>query len=155
MRRVLFLVLIAALWAPAVSTQQPLAGFDAYVAKAMKDWRTPGLAIAVVKDGVVPLFRKEAVRKTGIRAPFSFYRFSTRTILTQPLAAALCTLTKPSFTAPITTSSSPLARVASGLLPSAGSASSRTLAIFGASTSPSLKTAPPPPWSRHPPRLPA
>ena len=44
MRRALFLVLIAVCRGAGRSEPQPLAGFDAWVAKAMKDWRTPGMA---------------------------------------------------------------------------------------------------------------
>jgi hypothetical protein len=32
----------------AASTADPLAGFDAYVTQAVKDWKTTGLAVAVV-----------------------------------------------------------------------------------------------------------
>jgi len=31
------------------SAQSPIAGLDAYVARGVKDWNVPGLAIAVVK----------------------------------------------------------------------------------------------------------
>ena len=43
----------------------PLAGFDAYVAKAVAGWRTPGLAIAVVKDGQVVFSKGYGVRELG------------------------------------------------------------------------------------------
>jgi len=43
----------------------PLAGFDDLVARAMKDWRVPGLAMAVAKDGKVVLERGYGVRQLG------------------------------------------------------------------------------------------
>ena len=49
----------------AAAQQGPLAGFDAYVAKAVQAWRTPGLAIAVVKDGQVVFSKGYGVRELG------------------------------------------------------------------------------------------
>ncbi len=43
----------------------PLAGFDAQVVRAVKDWRTPGLAIAVVKEGEVIFSRGYGLRDIG------------------------------------------------------------------------------------------
>ena len=43
----------------------PLTGFDDLVARAMKDWRVPGLAIAVVKDGKVVFAHGYGVRESG------------------------------------------------------------------------------------------
>jgi CubicO group peptidase (beta-lactamase class C family) len=48
-----------------VAQQAPLAGFDAYVAKAVEAWRTPGLAVAVVKDGKVVFSKGYGVRELG------------------------------------------------------------------------------------------
>jgi CubicO group peptidase (beta-lactamase class C family) len=42
-----------------------LEGFDAYVARAVRDWRTPGLAITVVKDGRVVFSKGYGVRELG------------------------------------------------------------------------------------------
>jgi len=47
----------------------PLAGFDAYVERAVRDWRTPGLAVAVVKDGEVVFAKGYGVRELGKPAP--------------------------------------------------------------------------------------
>ena len=59
-------VVVCLLAPPAVLTQSDaLAGFDAYVAKAVRDWRTPGLAIAVVKDGRVVFSKGYSVRELG------------------------------------------------------------------------------------------
>jgi CubicO group peptidase (beta-lactamase class C family) len=47
----------------------PLDGLDAYVAQAVKDWKTPGLAIAVVKEGQVVFAKGYGVRKLGAPDP--------------------------------------------------------------------------------------
>jgi CubicO group peptidase (beta-lactamase class C family) len=57
-----FLVLLGA--APAAG-QRPLAGFDAYVQNAMRDWHVPGMAIAIVKDDSVVYARGFGVRTVG------------------------------------------------------------------------------------------
>ena len=54
-----------ALLAPSARTQSPLAGFDAYVSRGVKDWNVPGLAIAVVKDDSVVFAKGYGVRKLG------------------------------------------------------------------------------------------
>lgn len=46
-----------------------LAGYDAYVAQAMKDWRVPGAAIAIVRNDSVILIKGYGVRKLGDPAP--------------------------------------------------------------------------------------
>ena len=51
--------------APSARTQAPLAGFDSYVARSVKDWNVPGLAIAVVKDDSVVFAKGYGVRKLG------------------------------------------------------------------------------------------
>jgi CubicO group peptidase (beta-lactamase class C family) len=43
----------------------PLAGFDELVTRAMKDWRIPGLAMAVAKDGKIVIERGYGVRQVG------------------------------------------------------------------------------------------
>src|SRR5712671_2632606 len=53
------------LQADAATQAGPLAGFDAYVAKAITNWRAPGLAIAVVKDGQVVFSKGYGVRELG------------------------------------------------------------------------------------------
>ncbi|MDQ3665456.1 MAG: serine hydrolase [Acidobacteriota bacterium] len=49
--------------------EAPLAGFDDYVNKALRDWEVPGLAIAVVKDDRIVLAKGYGVRKLGNPAP--------------------------------------------------------------------------------------
>ncbi len=56
---------LAAAPAAAQSTAQRVATFDAYVAKAVKDWKLPGLAIAVVKNDSVILAKGYGVREVG------------------------------------------------------------------------------------------
>jgi CubicO group peptidase (beta-lactamase class C family) len=68
--RVLALAL-AVLVVPAASHSQkaPLTGFDAYVAKAMSDWKVPGLAIAIVKDDSVIFAKGYGTRTMGTQQP--------------------------------------------------------------------------------------
>ncbi len=47
----------------------PLAGLDAYVARAMKEFGVPGMAVAVVKDGQVVLAKGYGVRRSGEPEP--------------------------------------------------------------------------------------
>src|SRR5689334_14297444 len=42
---------------------------DAYVARALKEFEVPGLAVAIVKDGKVELVKGYGVRKLGEPAP--------------------------------------------------------------------------------------
>jgi len=45
--------------------QSPIAGLDAYVARGVKDWNVPGLAIAVVKDDSVVFAKGYGARQLG------------------------------------------------------------------------------------------
>lgn len=47
----------------------PLAGLDAHVARTMKEFGAPGMAVAVVKDGRVVLAKGYGVRRVGDPAP--------------------------------------------------------------------------------------
>ncbi len=47
----------------------PLVGLDAYVARVMQEFRVPGIALSVVKDGQVVLARGYGVRRAGEPAP--------------------------------------------------------------------------------------
>lgn len=59
-------LLLALVAAPELAAQQrPLAGFDPYVERAMRDWKVPGLAIAVVKDDSVVFAKGYGVRELG------------------------------------------------------------------------------------------
>lgn len=65
--RILAFLTLAALPAalPAAAQPAPLAGLDAYVERAMRDWRVPGLAIAIVRDTTVILAKGYGVREAG------------------------------------------------------------------------------------------
>src|SRR6185437_1913596 len=56
-----------------LAQQQPLRGLDAYVAKAMADWRVPGMAIVVVKDDSVVFINGYGVRELGKPDPVQKY----------------------------------------------------------------------------------
>lgn len=51
--------------AAARASANPLAGLDAWVAQALRDWEIPGVAVAVVKDDSVVFARGFGVRKLG------------------------------------------------------------------------------------------
>jgi CubicO group peptidase (beta-lactamase class C family) len=58
------------LWAAAVSAQiGPPADLDAYIARDMKTFDVPGIAIAIVKDGKVVFAKGYGVRKLGDATP--------------------------------------------------------------------------------------
>ncbi len=47
------LLLLISSFAAAQSTQPDLKGFDGIVEQVMKDWKVPGIAVAIVKDGKI------------------------------------------------------------------------------------------------------
>ncbi|MBW8862335.1 MAG: serine hydrolase [Acidobacteria bacterium] len=55
--------------AQARSATDPIRDLDAYAAKAVAEWRVPGLAIAVVKDGRIVFAKGYGVREAGKVAP--------------------------------------------------------------------------------------
>lgn len=59
----------ASLSAQSRSTADPIRDLDAYTAKAVADWKVPGLAIAVVKDGRIVFAKGYGVREAGKPAP--------------------------------------------------------------------------------------
>src|SRR2546425_13092427 len=90
--RPLFLLAVLGL-SPAAAQQRPLDGFDAYVAKAVSDWRVPGLAIAIVKDDSVVFIKGYGVRELGKPDPVTvhtrFGNMSTTKAFTAMLVAML------------------------------------------------------------------
>jgi CubicO group peptidase (beta-lactamase class C family) len=87
---------VLALWmlAPAAGAQRaPLQGLDAYVARAVRDWRVPGLAIVVVKDGDVAFMQSYGVRELGKPEPVTvhtkFGNMSTTKAFTAMLVAMM------------------------------------------------------------------
>jgi CubicO group peptidase (beta-lactamase class C family) len=67
--RLLAVLLASALVAPALAQDPRAEVFDAWVAKAAKDWGAVGLAVAVVKDGQLVFAKGYGVRELGKPAP--------------------------------------------------------------------------------------
>ncbi|HEV8198019.1 MAG TPA: serine hydrolase [Gemmatimonadales bacterium] len=93
--------------AAALSAQQgPLKDFDAYVARGVRDWRIPGLAIAVVKDDSVVFIKGYGVRELGKPEPVTVHtRFgvmSTTKAFTAMLLAMLADSGKVGWDDPVT-----------------------------------------------------
>ena len=63
------IMLLLALVSSSVFAQEHLPGFDTYVDKAMKEWRVPGLSIAIVKDDDVIHARGYGVKEFGNEDP--------------------------------------------------------------------------------------
>ncbi|MEO8499626.1 MAG: serine hydrolase [Vicinamibacteria bacterium] len=70
------------------SRPDPLPGFDAQVAQAVKDWRAPGLAIAVVKDGALVFSRGYGVRDLGRPEPIDTHTLFAIGSTTKAMTAA-------------------------------------------------------------------
>jgi CubicO group peptidase (beta-lactamase class C family) len=52
-----------------LAQSEPFEGLNAYILKAMKEWETPGLALAIIKNDSVIFMRGYGVRKMGENAP--------------------------------------------------------------------------------------
>ena len=63
------LVLSVAIPGSAPAQTEPFKGLNDYILKAMKDWETPGLALAIVKNDSVIFMKGYGVRKMGEDAP--------------------------------------------------------------------------------------
>src|SRR6266850_7985054 len=103
--RPLFLLAFLGL-TPATAQQRPLDGLDAYVARAMTDWRVPGLAIVIVKDDSVLFIKGYGVRELGKPDPVTvhtrFGNMSTTKAFTAMVVAMLADSGKLSFDDPVT-----------------------------------------------------
>jgi CubicO group peptidase (beta-lactamase class C family) len=90
---------------PLAAQQRPLDGFDAYVARAMTDWRVPGLAIVVVKDDSVVFIKGYGVRELGKPDPVTvhtrFGNMSTTKAFTAMLVAMLADSGRVAFDDPV------------------------------------------------------
>ncbi len=76
--------------AVSLQAQQPANQFDAYTARAFKDWGAVGLAVAVVKDGRVVFARGYGVQELGKPAPVDTNtRFSIGSTTKAMTAAAI------------------------------------------------------------------
>jgi CubicO group peptidase (beta-lactamase class C family) len=100
-------ILVTALFVAGVAAQHDaLTGFDTSVAKAVKDWRVPGLAIAVVKDDRVVFSRGYGVRemgKPGAVDPHTLFAIgSTTKAMTAALVGMLVDESKVEWDAPVT-----------------------------------------------------
>src|SRR5688572_23989385 len=71
------------------SQSAPLDGFEAYAAKAARDWKVPGLAIAVVKDGSVAFAKGFGVRELGKPEPADAHTLFAIGSTTKAMTAAL------------------------------------------------------------------
>lgn len=94
-RSPLVLLLSIALGAPALAQQSSpdFAAFDRYVAKAAKDWKVPGMAIAVVKDDSLVFAKGYGVETLGKPAPATAHtRFAIGSTTKAMTTAALAML---------------------------------------------------------------
>lgn len=80
--------------APAAAQRKPdLVAFDRYVAKAVRDWRIPGLAIAIVKDDSLVFAKGYGVIEMGKAAPVTEHtRFAIGSTTKAMTVAALAML---------------------------------------------------------------
>src|SRR3954468_2543437 len=83
------LAAVLLLRAPAAAQDGVLAGFDAYTAKAVADWKTPGLAVAIVKDGTVVFAKGYGVRELGKPEPVDTHTLFAIGSTTKAMTAAL------------------------------------------------------------------
>ena len=65
LRLITFLLFVVVVFPTTQAQEAPLAGFDDYVNKALRDWQVPGLAIAIVKNDQVVFAKGYGVRKLG------------------------------------------------------------------------------------------
>ena len=63
------LMLLSAVSFELFAQSEPFEGLNSYILKAMKEWETPGLAIAIVKNDSVIFAKGYGVRKLGENAP--------------------------------------------------------------------------------------
>jgi CubicO group peptidase (beta-lactamase class C family) len=104
---VIRVIAVALIVAPAAQAQPTaLAGFDESVAKAVQDWRVPGLAVAVVKDGAVVFSKGYGVRELGkpaaVDAQTLFAIGSTTKAMTAALVGTLVDEKKLAWDDPVT-----------------------------------------------------
>lgn len=93
--------------APARAQSRPLdAALDPYIAKGMQDWRIPGLAVTVVKDGRVVYAKGFGVRELGrperVDASTMFGMMSTTKAMTALAVAMLVDSGKVAWDDPVT-----------------------------------------------------
>jgi CubicO group peptidase (beta-lactamase class C family) len=71
LRTLIFLILLLAIptLAHGQDSDARLKEIDSYAAKALTDWRVPGMAIAIVKDDRIIFAKGYGVRKLGEATP--------------------------------------------------------------------------------------
>ena len=93
MRSLWLASVLAGVCSPLVGQARPLAGFDDYVAKALAEWRVPGVAIAIVRNDSVILAKGYGVKQLGrpdpVTAETLFEIGSTSKAFSSALAAML------------------------------------------------------------------
>jgi len=70
-----------------LAAQTPSADFDKYVAQGVKDWRVPGLAVAVVKDDSIVFQKAYGVRDVKTGEPFDVHTRSAIGSTTKAMTA--------------------------------------------------------------------
>jgi CubicO group peptidase (beta-lactamase class C family) len=68
-RQVVIVIALLLVAVPVWAQQGPPADFDEYVARSMKTFEVPGMAVAIVKDGKIVVLKGYGVRKLGDPAP--------------------------------------------------------------------------------------
>ena len=91
----------------AAQPREPFAGLDAYVTKALADWKVPGLGLAIVRNDSVLYVKGYGVRSTATRQPVDertlFAIGSTSKAFTTAALAMLADSGRLAFDAPVTT----------------------------------------------------
>ena len=94
----LIAALSALLHASPADTTGNLDGFYAFMAKAMQDFKVPGAAVAVIKDGKILLVKSYGYRDTGKKLPITGKTLFPIASITKSLTVtALGTLVEPRF----------------------------------------------------------
>jgi len=84
----LFLFLCLGVFAQKKATVNSAETFDSYIQSALKLWKTPGISIAVVKDGNVVFKKGYGVTKLGSAEPFTTATLSICASTTKAMTAA-------------------------------------------------------------------
>lgn len=88
-RKLPFVILV--IWSLLVSNAvqaRPLQGLDAYVEEARKEWKVPGLAIAIIKDDKIIYAKGFGVRQVGRNEPIDENTVFAIGSSTKPITAA-------------------------------------------------------------------
>src|SRR3954470_17882269 len=72
---------------PSFSMSQAAAVFDNYIQSAIQTWKTPGVSVAVVKDGKIVFKKGFGVRELGKPEPYTATTLSTCASTTKAMTA--------------------------------------------------------------------